>query len=98
MKRENKEDFYFKTMEDIRNVIINEWIKVADFFILSYIFEKNDINEYNILLGDYHRKNLENVLKNFKNLYNSQDGSIYGIYFHKDHYKKIEENLIKTFL
>ena len=82
------EDLRFKTMEDIRVAILNEWAKVADFFILSAIFEKNDVNEYNILLGDFHRKNLEDVFKEYKPIYSSSNGSIDGIYFHKDHYIK----------
>ncbi len=86
--RINSNDLYFKTMEDIRVVILNEWAKVADFFILSAIFEKNDVNEYNILLGDFHRKNLEDVFKKYDKIYSSSNGSINGIYFHKDHYSK----------
>lgn len=81
-------DLYFKNMDEIRIAILTQWMKVADFFILKSIFKTDDIDEYIILMGDSHRKHLEDVLNQFTKLSNKKDGSTNGLYFAKSHYYK----------
>jgi len=41
------------------------WMKVADFFVLKY-FYTNDGKDYILVIGDYHRSNLQEILDKFK--------------------------------
>ena len=52
------------------------WKKVADFFILKEILKNTDlINEYVVVVGEYHRQNIASILNRFRiNTQTGQEG------------------------
>ena len=52
-------------VEEIRKMLKDAWLKIADYFVLKYLLKNDDINEYIIIQGYMHQQNLNNVLKYF---------------------------------
>jgi len=83
---EKKEQIY------IKKKLIEQWIKVCDFFVLTEILkDKDEINEYIILIGDSHKKHLEDIFKN-EIVARTSNGNLSGLYYNKQKiYKELTE-------
>ena len=53
-----------KNLDDIREKLVKGWAIVADYFIIKEIVKQNDVDEYILILGKAHIKNIEKVFKN----------------------------------
>jgi hypothetical protein len=54
-----------KNLDDIREKLVKGWAIVADYFIIKEIFKPNNVDEYILILGRAHIKNIERVFNNF---------------------------------
>ena len=68
----------------IKSRLILEWVKVCDFFILTEILKDEDkISEYIILVGDVHKRHLEDIFKK-QIVANTNNGNLSGLYYDKN--------------
>lgn len=83
---EKKEQTY------IKQKLTRQWIKVCDFFVLTEILkDKDEINEYIILIGDDHRLHLQNLFTNEIVAWTS-NGNLSDLYYDKQKkYKELTE-------
>lgn len=51
-------------MEDVQQMLMDSWMKVADFYVLREVMKNDHINEYVIIIGDTHRNNLQGIFTN----------------------------------
>ncbi len=62
--------------EEIEQTLKDIWMKIMDYFILREVFMKGETNECIIVVGDTHRKNLQQVFRDISlNNLNEQEGS-----------------------
>lgn len=72
MLRDNLESI---SGEDIEQRLKDIWMKIMDYFILREVFIKSETNECIIVVGDTHRKNLQQVFRDVSlNKLNEQEG------------------------
>jgi hypothetical protein len=53
-----------KSPQEVNKILKDSWKKVADFFILRDILKNDTTDEYIVVLGDSHRKNIQQILSN----------------------------------
>ena len=55
------------TLNNIHSSLKMAWAMVLDFVVITKIMENNDINEYIIIVGDWHMENISKTLSEFPN-------------------------------